>query len=263
MKQYKYSADYDDPILAELYDQFETYTDDIDLIRKLLNKNKRLKVLECFSGTGRMAIPLAKSGHVVTCIEKSVVMNERAIQKVKYIHPEIQDHLFFKVQDVTLGNWGNGFDLVILGANALFELSSAEAQQNCIKYAHEALVPGGIVFIDNQNYQGDWNNLVSSERITFEGSTSDGTYARFSCIDLSFDQTQDILHMKRIKYLRKKDGKETHEEYHAKKRPISGGEVRKCLENSGFQIIHVFGKRNGSAYMPTSERAIFWAIKNV
>jgi hypothetical protein len=46
MKEYQYSGNYDDPLLAELYDQPETYQDDIILLRKLIGPENRLMGME-------------------------------------------------------------------------------------------------------------------------------------------------------------------------------------------------------------------------
>ncbi len=50
---YPYSNDYDDPLLAELYDRLVTETDDVALLRRLVGDYGPLNVLEAVSGTGR------------------------------------------------------------------------------------------------------------------------------------------------------------------------------------------------------------------
>jgi SAM-dependent methyltransferase len=66
---HKYALDYDDVVLAELYDRHETYTNDVELIRRLIGGRGPLNILECFCGTGRIALPLAQDGHRVTGID--------------------------------------------------------------------------------------------------------------------------------------------------------------------------------------------------
>ena len=81
MREYRYSGDYNDPLLAELYDLSETYTDDIRLLRSLIGDTGPLKILECFSGTGRILIPLVQDGHAVTGIEISEAMQALMLDK--------------------------------------------------------------------------------------------------------------------------------------------------------------------------------------
>ena len=93
MEKINRSMDYDDPVLAEIYDQSETCTDDVKLLRTLLAPMKSLNILECFSGTGRILIPLAKDGHRVTGIEISDAMTTRATKKLTVPVPLKRKHL--------------------------------------------------------------------------------------------------------------------------------------------------------------------------
>jgi SAM-dependent methyltransferase len=146
MEEYKYSGNYDDPLLAFLYDQEENYTNDIELIQKLIGKRGPLNILECFSGTGRILLSLAQDGHRITGIEIAPAMNARALEKIAKLGNEIKNRVTLKVQDVLDGRWGAGFDLVILGANAFYELPSAEMQEQCIKFASKSLVTDGYIY---------------------------------------------------------------------------------------------------------------------
>ena len=51
-----------EPHIAEIYDQSETYTDDVELVRNLVDRQGFLRILEPFCGTGRILIPLALDG---------------------------------------------------------------------------------------------------------------------------------------------------------------------------------------------------------
>jgi hypothetical protein len=48
-----------EPHVAGIYDQSETYTDDVKLIRCLIGERGPWRILEPFCGTGRILIPLA------------------------------------------------------------------------------------------------------------------------------------------------------------------------------------------------------------
>ena len=51
--EYPYSGNYDDPLLAELYDRSETYTDDVALIRRLIGDMGPLNILPYSEGSER------------------------------------------------------------------------------------------------------------------------------------------------------------------------------------------------------------------
>jgi SAM-dependent methyltransferase len=261
LQEYKYSADYDDPLLAELYDQSETCTDDVELIRKLIGNSKPLKVLEVFSGTGRILIPLAEDGHELTGLEIAEAMNARAAEKIAKLEG-VATRVRLNTQDVVEGKWGQGFDLVIIGGNALYELPDPEMQKRCIRFARQALVRGGRVFIDNNDYKGNWGEgPFGSKRMIFEGYGQDGSFGRWCMDGLRFDAEEQALYMKRTWYKRSLDGTEKTSEYIARKHPVSAQEIKGWLKKYGFEILDLFGDRQGNPYTTRSDRAIFWARK--
>jgi hypothetical protein len=259
---YRYSGNYDDPLLAELYDQSETYVDDVELIRRLIGESRPLNILEPFSGTGRILIGLAQDGHRVTGLEIAPSMNTRAIDKVAGLGADVPDRVTLKVQDALHGEWGSGYDLVIVGANAFYELPAAEMQERCIHFAWEALVPGGWLFVDNDDYKGVWGKGPFGEkRVVFEGVGMDGTFGRATMTSLGFDEGQGVLHMKRTWFTRAPDGTEQMVEYLGRKHPVSAKEIESWLRKHGFEILRVFGDRQGNQHTAQSGRAIFWARK--
>jgi SAM-dependent methyltransferase len=264
MDQYEYSASYDDPLLAELYDRFEAFEDDLSLLRSLIGSRQRLSILECFSGTGRILIPLAKDGHAVTGIELAWAMHQRAARKLKLLPTDVRSRARLEVRDALDGGWGSGYDLVILGANALYELPSASTQEQCIRLAAAALRLNGHVFVDNDDYKGDWERgPFGQQRIIFEGTGSDGTFGRFTLRHLRFDKEAQVLEVQRSWYKRDPSGTEEEQKYVGRKHPVRAQEVRDWLRTHGFRVLEQFGNREGVAYTPSCDRAIFWAQKQV
>jgi len=262
VQEYKYSGDYDEPLLAELYDQSETYLDDVELLRSLISDSGPLYILECFSGTGRILIPLAQDGHKITGIEMAPSMNARAAAKIAGLNRDVQDRVTLKVRDALDGQWGAGYDLVIMGANAFYELPWPEMQERCIQFAHEALLPGGRLFVDNDDYKGDWGKGPFGEkRVIFKGEGADGSFGCSTMEGLRFDEEQSILYMKRTWFIRTPDGVENCVEYLCSKHPVGAEEVEGWLDKYGFQILKMFGDRHGNPYTSESARAIFWAKK--
>lgn len=262
MQEYDYSLKYNSPLLAELYDQSETYTDDVELIRGLIGESGPLNILECFSGTGRILVPLARDGHTITGIDISQYMNARMIDKIAGLDMDVRDRVTLNMQNVLDGGWGSGYDLVIMGANAFYELHSAEMQERCIRFAYEALVPGGLLFVDNNDYKGDWaQGPFGIKRVVFEGKSTDGTFCRWTREDIRFDEEHEILYMKSGLFTRTPDGVENYTEHLDCKHPVSAGDVEGWRKRYGFHILKLFGDRQGNPYTKESSRAIFWAKK--
>ncbi|MFC1736101.1 class I SAM-dependent DNA methyltransferase [Candidatus Hydrogenedentota bacterium] len=257
----EYSEDYDDPILAEVYDIHQTYTDDVELILRFIGDSESLNILECFSGTGRMLIPLASAGHRITGIEIAGAMMERAREKLNALDPEIGERVSLLHADIFDTDWGMGFDVVLLGANCFFELSSASDQEECISKAAKALRNGGYLYVDNNDWGGGVNpKNVGSEWKGLEGTCQDGTYARWTGRITDVDESEGVMHFVRTCFIRLPDGKETEVEVPGSKRPIGGDEVESWLVKHGFEILDKFGDRQETPYEKgSSDRAIFWA----
>lgn len=69
--------------VAEVYDQVETYSDDVELIRRLLGNHRQLRILEPLCGTGRVLIPLALDGHELVGLDQAEGMLPRARAKTR------------------------------------------------------------------------------------------------------------------------------------------------------------------------------------
>src|SRR5512136_2525186 len=128
--------------IAEIYDQVETETDDVALIRRLIGEQRSLRILEPFCGTGRILIPLAQDGHVLVGLDEARGMLARAQAKIGQLPEEAQRRITLVEADVMSGDWPHGLDVVILGGNCFYELAMAEEQEACIIAAAAALISG-------------------------------------------------------------------------------------------------------------------------
>ena len=118
-----------EPHIAEIYDQQENYTNDVELIRNLIGTRESLLILEPFCGTGRILIPLVTDGHHAVGLDQAKVMLDFARQKISQLPNVVQDRITLTKANVVNEVWPIGFDLVILGGNCLYELATAEEQK--------------------------------------------------------------------------------------------------------------------------------------
>lgn len=251
-----------DPHVAEIYDQQETYTDDLTLIRSLLQNRKNLRILEPFCGTGRLLIPLAQDGHTLVGLDSAAAMLDRAARKLKMLPEMVQENATLVEMDVLTGEWPTGFDVVLLGGNCLYELATPEDQARCIAAAASSLRPGGYVYVDNNHMEGEldesWQH-TNSDRAFPSGTCADGTQLTSSTKTIWFDVPRRLARFARWTKITLPNGDLIEHEYIRQTHPVSCGEVQAWLERHGFEIEHVLGERDGSPYVETSSRAIFWA----
>jgi SAM-dependent methyltransferase len=254
-----------DAHIAEAYDLSETETADVELIRKLISRQPALRILEPFTGTGRIILPLALDGHIVTGIDQAHSMIELARTKTNALPQETQKQVTLIEADVICSEWPSGFDLVILGGNCFYELAAPEEQARCVRLAAAALKPGGHVYIDNDHMEGEldrsWQDLGVLQKRGIEGLCADGSQVESFMETIWFDAPKRLARFRRWTEITAPDGKKVVREYIQQKHPVSTGEVQVWLEQSGFVIEHRFGDRQGKPYQTNSGRAIFWAVK--
>ena len=106
------------------------------------------RILELATGTGRVAVALARLGHKVTGLDISEGMLARAQAKRARLDPEIASHLTFTRDDMARFHLDKPFDVVVAAFNALLLLPDAQARASCLTASFEHLRPGGTLVID-------------------------------------------------------------------------------------------------------------------
>ncbi len=273
-----------DAHIAEVYDQSETYRDDVDLLLSLMNPGKLgvrgsvaasntqfsgISILEPFCGTGRILIPLAQAGHTLVGLDQARGMLDRARQKLACLSPGVQNRVTLYQADAIADEWPSGFDLVILGGNCLYELATQEEQEHVIRSAAASLRPGGYIYVDNDHMEGElkpsW--LEPGVEPGFPtGTCADGTRVESTMETTWFDVAARLVKFRRTTRVflsgsSGTPGKVIEVAYIQQKHPVSQGEVQAWLERYGFVIEKILGDRAGNPYHSQSPRAIFWAQK--
>lgn len=101
-------------------------------------------VLELGCGTGHKLIPIAADGHSCTGLELSPAMLAHARDKAGARGVEVQ-WVQGDMRDFALGR---SFDLVVIAANSLLHLHSAEDIVSCFRAVRRHLSPGGLLVFD-------------------------------------------------------------------------------------------------------------------
>jgi SAM-dependent methyltransferase len=253
-----------DAHVAELYDQQETYNDDVELLLKLSGPLGTRRILEPFCGTGRMLLPLALAGHEVVGLDCSPAMLARARLKIAQLPASVQQHITLIEMDVVHDVWPGDFDVVILGSNCFYELATAQEQQTCMAAAAAALRAGGYLYLDNNHMEGDlepaWQSAQPHPGFP-AGTCADGTVLESTLETIWYDAPQRLARFRRLTKITSPAGVCHQVASIQQKHPVSTGEVAAWLKDNGFIIEQHYGARTGTPYQPTSSRAIFWARK--
>jgi len=254
-----------EPHVAEVYDQTETYTDDVGLIRTLIGERGPLRILEPFCGTGRILVPLVLDGHELVGLDQAKGMLAHARTKISQLPGEAQRRITLTEADVTCEKWPQGFDLVILGGNCFYELATPQEQEGCIVSAATSLNPGGYVYVDNNHMEvaldDSWKKPGVSPGFP-TGTCADSTCVESTMETIWYDAPRRLVKFRRCTKVTLPDGSIVEKEYIQQKHPVSTIEVQTWLKTHGFIVERMYGDRAGNLYTETSNRAIFWARKD-
>jgi len=238
---------------AEVYDQCETETKDVDCLLRVLGA-KPLRVLEAACGTGRILVPLAKAGHDAVGFDIDEACLARIEAKAAGL-PNIAWHR----KDALKEPWGEGFDAVVLAGNVLFNIVTEgdymEAQRLFLRRAYEALKPGGHAYLDFDCHPRPARSSRphTRERVVFEGTDSAGTCGTYSLLPGGgYDRrTKMSFGGRRIQAVTA-DGRRIVKEWVSRKRVINYKQVLCWLAETGFTVEWV---QRGSGH------AVLWAKK--
>jgi len=251
---------------AELYDQHETETEDVEFILSVIGEHPK-RILEVCCGSGRILVPLAKSGHDVTGFDIDESMMSRISVKATGIE-NIKWHKANAVYD----DWGMGFDVVILAGNILFNIESdmdhQKAQELFIQKAANALISGGYVYIGYSPFAPNGRTLLKSGKscdddgsivFSWEGTDDDGNFEKDSITAGSFDEESGILTFKRFFEQRLINGKVIKEESEKTKHYASLHQIREWLVKAGFVIEFEYEDFNKNPVNDNSHSVIIYA----
>jgi SAM-dependent methyltransferase len=250
--------------VTEMYEQTETETDDVDFLLSLIGKNPK-RILEVCCGSGRILVPLAKAGHMVSGLDADEFMLAKIPAKVKGL-----ENIQWRKADAVHDNWGTGFDVVVLAGNILYNIVSdmdyAKAQELFIQKAASALVPGGCVYIE---YQPGGHSLIRPENVNsgsgdciiWDGIDNDGNRGRMTLFAGKYDAETQIDSFVRSFELTLKNGEMIKQDIPCQKHFATLDQIRGWLSSTGFSIKQEYGDYHRNPIGDNTHRAIIYARK--
>jgi len=145
-------ASYGDAI-ADIYDEWYgdvSGTDEaVDALATMAERVGSRRVLELGIGSGRLALPLAARGLELSGIDTSPAMVELLRNKPggAGIPVAVGDMATLDLAAIASGRPPR-FGLVFVAINTFFNLTTAEAQQQCLRRVREVLEPGGLFVLE-------------------------------------------------------------------------------------------------------------------
>ena len=125
--------------------------EDVAFYVRLLDRWRPRRVMELASGSGRVAIPMAraaKPGVAIVGLEREGAMLDEAKRKREALHPGQREQLSFVSGDMRDWRTDTPFDLIVAPCSSLTHLLTLDDQIAAWRCAHANLTPGGRFVVD-------------------------------------------------------------------------------------------------------------------
>ncbi len=251
--------------VAEFYDFVPPYANRAD--RQFYvdyARNAGGPVLELGCGTGRLLIPIARSGVSITGLDLSHAMLQRCREQLAQEPPAVQASASIHHGDMTQFSLGKKFAIATVPFRAFQHLIAVEQQLACLRCIREHLVENGVVILDLFQVQGAriHDRTFMKSEIEFEGAQlPDGRSLSRSSRVAGFHRAQQINDCELIYDVTHPDGRTERLIHDFPLRYFFRYEVEHLLARSGFQVAKLFGDYDRSALTDESPEMIFVARK--
>jgi len=261
------AASYDDlPDYGALYDSVPAYgtRGDIAFYTKLAIDSGG-PVLEVGCGTGRILLPIARSGVTITGLDGSTEMLERLGKKLEAEPVAVRERATLHLGDASNFDLGTTFPLIIAPFRVVQHLTTPDEQLGFVMSAARHLAPGGQLVFDvfNPSYPLMLRDRSAEAEDTPTFTLPDGrTFRRMARIPrVSF--TQQVSEVELIYYLTAPG--ETAPQRFVQRFNMKWyvrGELVHLLARAGLTVRDVRGDFDGSALTDQSPEQIVFAVKD-
>ena len=242
----------DQPFLAEIYDHVPGHSKlkDVNLYRGLAAQTGG-PVLELGCGTGRVLIPIARSGIKATGIDSSEHMLKVCRQNISREPEGVRANIKLVHADMRSFDIQGRFRLAFIPFNSFLHLLTVEDQLACLSAVHRRLGRDGRLALDVFN--PDVRRLVDEsqreEPVTSRPFTlPDGRRVLIKARTVSVDLHRQILETEVIHYVTEPSGRQERLVSPFTLRYIFRYEAEHLLARAGFEVEALLSDYRGTAY---------------
>ncbi len=247
--------------LADLYDlAYGDFDDDIDFYENLARAADGA-VLELGVGTGRVAIPLARSGYSVVGLDESPSMLAVARAKLAAAGDVRADRLELVHGDMTRFDLARRFGLVFIAANTFQHLVTTSAQAACLRCVTHHLAPNGIFAMSVRSPTSvSWEDAGAAQPLLLDWTRRDPTSGDV-VMKLVAQHPDPARMVREITYIydRVHEGAVQRNVFVTELRYSTVSEIESLLQHEGLRVTHVYGDYDLSPVGDATEQLIFVA----
>jgi SAM-dependent methyltransferase len=253
-------------ILAELYDEVDTYRNRPD-IEYYVSESRETEgsILELGCGTGRILIPIAEAGGDIAGLDLSAHMLSRCTQNMAALPDDTRGRIRLVRSSMVQFAFNTTFDLILIPFHAFQHLISVDEQMSCLRHAHQHLSSTGRLIFDVFHVKHD---LITNPEAKKERGTepdleiSGGRRMRFCGRVVSFHPSEQYNEVELIFYVTGPDGTVNRHTRSFPMRYFFRYELEHLLARCGFEIIEMYGSFDRGAFVDDSPEMIVVAGKN-
>jgi SAM-dependent methyltransferase len=245
--------------IARYYDsEHHAQSDDLDLYAALTDEYGD-PALIIGSGTGRVMLHLAQSGHSAHGIEIEPEMMRRALDKL-HARPDLSQRLTFHQGDALALPLDAQFRTVLLPYNTFMHFHDQDAQIALLRRARQWTARDGVLILDLPN-AGESFAAQDTGAVTLERSFPDldsGSLIMQQSVSL-LDRAEQIMEVTWIYDEVTADGTLKRLVVPVKIRYFFLAEMRLLLKLAGFALADVYGDFDGSPFVDGCPRMVIVA----
>jgi SAM-dependent methyltransferase len=202
------------------------------------------KVLELASGTGRVLLPIARSGKEIVGVERSRGMLDRCRAKLASEAEEVQQRVRLHAADIRDFALEDRFAVAIIPFRAMQHILSIDDQLACLDCIRRHLVPGGRLVFDVFN--PDFARLSAPTGEEFEDTPDtplpDGSRFRRTGRIVAVHRVDQINDIELIYHIKPTGGGKVERRVHAfPMRWYLRFELEHLLARAGFSLECLYG----------------------
>jgi len=243
---------------ARYYDLWhEDFNEDVEFYKRLASRTGG-RVLGCMCGTGRVLVPLARTGFEITGIDRSATMLDRCTTKVSFERTDVQKRIELYLGDIKEIKLEKKYRLAFIPFNSFLHLLTTTDQEKAIRNIRDHLEEGGLFSFSAFSPRLDRpEHLVRHRgtRVTTQGEIISWFEAQV------FDQGNQRTTVTYFYDISKQDKPVRRVTTEFTLRYLFFREAMELLSRCGFEVIETYGDYNGSEFAATSPIMIFVARK--
>lgn len=242
MNNYKDIHQIEDYVYLYDMDNRKLLEDDIQFYIKYAKETKG-NILELACGSGRISIPIAKTGSKIWAVDLSKPMLEKFKKRLEKLNGKIANNIHLMKADMRNFNFKQKFSLILLPFRSFQIITNDKEARSCLRSIHNHLTDDGIFILHLlKPFHDIEKNWISDEEYLdweIKDEESNTTIQR-SHLRNNIDVENQVIHIKLLFTTRNEDKQLEQKDYEVQMKYYYNSQINQLLKDHNFEIIDEF-----------------------